>query len=69
MHVLVNAVYNSGRANYKLKHIELQIHMILLCSGIEALASFLWPTPGVCNLWPAGQKWPGSLSFVARGKI
>jgi len=41
MHVLVNAVYNSGRANYKLKHIELQIHMILLCSGIEALASFL----------------------------
>jgi len=25
-------------------------------------------TPGVCNSWPSGKKWPGSGSLVARGK-
>jgi len=24
---------------------------------------------GVCDPWPAGQKWPGGWSFVVRGKV
>ena len=26
------------------------------------------PKTGMCNPWPVGQKWPGSWSFVIRGK-